>query len=387
MKWLTAIIAIIVLGLVGLGIAVQASISNVQGMTLNGDPNHFLIQQVIYFVIALVVCVALAYVDPGFWTRKEMVALILAFIVLALLSVHIPGIGKTTKGSARWISLAGLSLQPSEFVKLMAIVLMAWWQGRPGCRNGTFKQGALIPLVALGVIVFGFLSQPDFGSVIMLCAVNIPIMIASGVKIRHIAPFGVLMLIGLVVLILNDPERLSRVTSVFKISSDVVAVADDGDTYQLRQSIAALTVGGLKGSGFGNSIFKQSYLPENHTDFVFAMIGEELGFLVALPCILLFLAMMWLGMIVSLRAPNTYTKLLAFGMTLHIGLSAAVNLGVVTGLLPTKGLALPFLSYGGSSLVSSLVAVGFILSVGWRCLPLPAKPRSYYDRDRKVWIS
>ena len=386
MKWVTAILAIIVLGLVGLGIGVQASISNVQGMSLNGNPTHFLVQQIQYFGIALVACIFIAAINPEFWARKDVAVFLCFFVIIALLSVHMPVIGRSTKGSTRWIYLFGFTLQPSEFVKIVAIIIMAWWQGRPECLNTDFKQGVLIPMVGLGIIAVGFLSQPDFGSAIMLCAVNGPLMLVAGVRLKHLMPFAILGLVAISIMVLQDPERLSRVTSVVKVKAESVA-HDDGDSYQLRQSLSALESGGLKGTGFGNSVFKQDYLPENHTDFVFAMIGEELGFIVAITCLILFWLLMLCGVWISLRAPTAFTRLLSFGMTLHVGLCAGVNLGVVTGVLPTKGLALPFLSYGGSNLVSSLVAIGFIIAVGWRCPSAPKKSRSSYDPEKKVWIS
>lgn len=386
MKWLTAFLAIIVLALVGFGISVQASISNVQGMHVSGSPTHFLFQQILYFVIALVGCIAIAAINPEFWSTRRVVFPIVLFIILALLSVHVPGLGRTTKGSTRWVYLFGLSLQPSEFVKIAAILLMAWWQGRAECRNDEFTEGVLIPAIGIGIIVFGFLSQPDFGSAIMLCAICGPMILVGGGRLKHLIPLGLIAILAISVLVWLNPERRSRVISVFDVSREAVA-HDDADSYQLRQSLSALESGGLKGIGFGNSVFKQDYLPENHTDFVFAMIGEEWGFCVAMTCLFLFWLLLLCGTLISLRAPTAFTRLLAFGMTLHIGLSAGVNLGVVTGVLPTKGLALPFLSYGGSNLVSSLAAIGFILAVGWRCPSRPAQPRSACDPDRKVWIS
>lgn len=386
MKWLTAILAIIVLWLVGFGISVQASISNVHAVNISGNPTHFLFQQILYFVIAFIISIAIAAINPQFWASRHVALPMVLFVVVALLSVHVPGLGRAAKGSARWINLFGFSLQPSEFVKIAAVLLMAWWQGRSECRNERFTEGVLIPAVGIGVIVFGFLSQPDFGSAIMLCAICGPMILVGGGRLKHLLPFGLLAVAVLAILVWQNPERRSRVVSVLHVSREAVADGDE-DSYQLRQSLSALESGGLKGIGFGNSVFKQDYLPENHTDFVFAMVGEEWGFCVALTCLVLFWLLLLCGTVISLRAPTAYTRLLAFGMTLHIGLSAGVNLGVVTGLLPTKGLALPFLSYGGSNLVSSLAAIGFILAVGWRCPPRPKKPRSAYDPDRKVWIS
>lgn len=386
MKWVTAILAILVLGLVGLGIAVQASISNVQGIILNGNPNHFLTQQVFYFLIALVCCLAVAAINPDFWVRPKVPYFLCACVILALLSVHIPGIGRTTNGSTRWIYLFGISIQPSEFVKLMAIMILAWWQSRPECGNNDFKQGTLIPCIGLGLVAGGFYTQPDYGSIIMLGAVNGPILIAAGARWKHVLPLALLGGLVVAVLISQDPERRSRVTSIFGGASQEASVGND-DTYHIEQSRAAIKAGGLYGTGFGSSIFKQNYLPENHTDFVFAMICEEMGFVVALPCIFLFLWLMWCGIWISMRAPTPFTRLLAFGMSMHIGLCAGVNLGVVTGALPTKGLALPFLSYGGSSLVSSMIAIGFIIAVGLRCPSAPRASRSHYDVDRRVWVS
>ena len=296
---------------------------------------------------------------------------------MALVAVHVPGLGYRANGSTRWIRLPGLLLQPSEFVKLGAIVLSAWWLGAPGRANESFREGVAVPVLGMGVVVAGFLSQPDLGSSIMLVLVNGALLFLSGARLRWLFALAAAGLVLLAVFLAHDPVRMKRLSPVLgplrpllvkeeSAAADAFRPAVDDENYQLNMALSALGAGGWRGRGLGESLFKHRYLPENHTDFIFAMVGEELGLAATLSCVLLFLAMAAAGFYVAWRAPDRRTMLLAAGMTLQISLSAAVNVGVVTGAAPTKGLALPFLSYGGSSLIASVSTVGFLLAVAFR---------------------
>ena len=389
MKLAGAILFLCMVVLMGVGVVILTSVGNVQGARLFANPNHFWMQQLAFGAIALACCVLVACIPPSFWFDRRVAWAIAAFVLVALVAVHVPGLGYRANGSTRWIRLPGLLLQPSEFIKIAAIVLSAWWLGAPERRNAAFWEGFAVPMVGMGVIVAGFLSQPDLGSSIMLVLVNGALLFLSGARLRWLFALGAAGLVLLAVFLAHDPVRMKRLSPRAQAflrplvvlvgrgrdaaGDDALRPAADDDSYQVDMALSALGAGGWRGRGLGESLFKHRYLPENHTDFIFAMVGEELGLAATLSCVALFLAMAAAGFYVAWRAPDRRTMLLATGMTLQICLSAAVNVGVVTGAAPTKGLALPFLSYGGSSLIASVATVGFILAVGVRG-PAPERP-------------
>lgn len=390
MKLASAILFLCMVVLMGVGVVILTSVGNVQGARLFADPNHFWRQQLAFGAVSLACCLLVACIPPSFWFDRRVALALAAVVLVSLVAVHVPGLGYRANGSTRWIRLPGLLLQPSEFVKIAAVVLSAWWLGAPGRRNEAFWEGFAVPVVGMGVVVAGFLSQPDLGSSIMLVAVNGLLLFLAGARIRHLVPLVLAGLILLALFLAHDPVRMRRLSPRWQAflrplvllvgrdrgdgAGDALRPAADDENYQLNMALSALGAGGWRGRGLGESLFKHRYLPENHTDFIFAMVGEELGLAATLPCVLLFLAMAAAGFYVAWRAPDRRTTLLAAGMTLQICLAAAVNVGVVTGAAPTKGLALPFLSYGGSSLIASVATVGFLLSVGLRPGAAPARP-------------
>ena len=377
MKLASAILFLCMVVLMGVGVVILTSVGNVQGARLFADPNHFWMQQLAFGAIALSGCVVVACVPPAFWFDRRTAWLVAALVLAALVAVHVPHLGYRANGSTRWVRVGGLLLQPSEFVKLAAIVLSAWWLGAPGRRNDAFWEGVAVPVLGMGVVVAGFLSQPDLGSSIMLVLVNGALLFLSGARLRWLFALGAAGLVLLAVFLAHDPVRMKRLSPVLgplrpllvkeeSAAADAFRPAVDDENYQLNMALSALGAGGWLGRGLGESLFKHRYLPENHTDFIFAMVGEELGLAATLSCVALFLAMAAAGFYIAWHAPDRRTMLLAAGMTLQICLSAAVNIGVVTGAAPTKGLALPFLSYGGSSLIASVATVGFLLAIGFR---------------------
>ena len=376
MKWVCAALALSMLMLIGVGLVILASTGDAQGAFLGiRNPNHFAFQQARYAVIAVLGCALLACVPPSLWFRGRMPWCIAAFVVVGLLSVHTP-LGFATKGARRWITLPGFQLQPSEFVKVAVIPLTAWWAGAPGRRNRNLWEGVLIPCVGFGLVVAGFLAQSDLGSSVMMLAVNVSLLYLAGARFwKHLFPLALIALLLFFVYLVNDPVRMRRFGALDWLLPSVEQTVSDGagsggvldaDTHQVNMSRKAFARGRWTGVGLGNSICKERYLPEYHTDFILAMVGEELGLAGTLSCVALFVVMTWCGFRIAVRAPDKRLRLLAAGMTLHVCLSAAVNVGVVTGSLPTKGLALPFLSYGGSSLVASAAAIGLLLAVGLR---------------------
>ena len=375
MRWVCAALALCMLLLIGVGLVILASTGDAQGAFLGiRDPNHFAFQQARYAVIGVLACALVACVPPPLWYRGRMPLLIALFVLVALVSVHTP-LGFATKGARRWISLPGFQLQPSEFVKVAAIVLTSWWLGDPRRRADRFRDGVLLPCAALGVVVAGFLAQSDLGSSVMLLLVNGTLLFLGGVRKKVLVALGVLAALLFCAYVARDPVRLRRILGPLGLASPAaaelveegaVASAPSADTHQIDMARKAFARGRWTGVGLGNSICKERYLPEYHTDFILAMVGEELGLAGTLSCVALFVVMTCCGFRSAVRAPDKRLRLLAAGMTMHVCLSAAVNVGVVTGSLPTKGLALPFLSYGGSSLVASAAAVGLLLAVGLR---------------------
>ncbi len=362
--------------LTAVGLVAIASVGDVQSLRIHGSPNRLFLLQLGFACAGLVLAVAAARVPPSFWFRREVVVAAALLALAGLVAVHVPGLGVANKGSARWVRLGPVGVQPSEFVKIAAVLVTAWWVGDPALDKRRFVRSALVPAAWIGVLVLGLMVEPDLGSTVMLLAVNGAVLFVSGVRLRYLFVLGALAAVALGVYVAHDPERLSRITSVFgggdrteQAASAGGRAARDQDAYQLEMGLTAFAAGGATGVGLGNSLLKHSYLPENHTDFILAMVGEEMGLAATLPCLLVFFAMAVAGFRVAFLAEDPRVRLLALGLSLHLCLSGAVNVGVVTGAFPTKGLALPFLSYGGSNLVASLVAGGLLLGVAWGTKP------------------
>lgn len=343
--------------LVVLGLIMLASVSTVRAQALSGDPYLFLRRQIFWLALAAPLAVLVAHFDYHWLQRRWVMGLLLLVTIAGLTAVFIPGLGVRLYGSARWIRIGGLRMQPSEFAKLAVIMLSAAWLDRIGWRVRRFREGFLIPICLLGLIAGLLFLEPDYGAMALVGALAFAIMLAAGVRLRYLMGAAVLGMLLFALLVLHDPVRRGRVLA-FMDADGHAAIS-----HQLVQSKAALIRGGLLGVGLGNSIQKHLYLPEAHTDFIFAILGEELGLIGTLSVVLLFTLLFFCGIQISARAPDTFGKLLAFGMTLLLGLQAMVNIGVVTGLLPTTGLALPFISYGGSSLLVSMVAVGLLINI------------------------
>lgn len=365
MKWAIILLASSVLLLTLIGLVMIFSVSSVEGERIYNDGLHFVKNQGIFFLLAVITAVIIYTIPLETWFSKGMVYIFISIIVFGLIAVHIPGLGKEVKGSSRWIQLPGIRLQTSEFIKIATIFLMAWWQGLPWSKNKTLA-GTLIPCAGLGIVCIGLLLQPDFGSAIMLSLVCGLIMLTAGANaylLLGVAATGLMAIIGL---ILYDPVRIKRVFPIFELNTANSLNSEmlSGPLYQVIGAISALKHGGILGQGLGHSVYKEHYIPEYHTDFILSMIGEELGIVGTSIVELLILTILVCGLYISYKVEHFQYRLLALGMTLQISLYAIVNTAVVCGLFPTKGLAMPFLSYGGSNLLSSFIAVGFILSVG-----------------------
>ena len=367
MKVAVTTLSFCVASLLALGLVMlySSSMSQVGG--------HYLMMQLIWCVFGFVACVAAVAMDYQWLKRQEVVFTIFMFAVLLLCLVypfpHLPHLPerfiKVTKGAHRWFILPhGIRLQPSELGKLALILALAWYGDRFQRRMQTFTWGIAIPIVIIAAILGLVFIEPDRGTTILLAAVSGSILLLAGVQWKFIVPPVMLATVGLVVSILHDPMRMKRIFSWLDLEQN-----KDGVGYQAYQAMIALGSGGWTGLGLGNGRQKLGWVPEQHTDFIFSIIGEELGLTATLLIVAAFVVIAVCGLYIALHARDRFGTLLAAGITLLISLQAAINIGVVTSALPNKGLALPFISYGGSNLLAMLTCVGLLLSVARRAVP------------------
>jgi len=357
-KTIAALLAVVLI-LLSIGIVMLASASTVKGISSYHDPYYFLKRQIVWLVISLAAGVVLLRFDYHWWRRLAVPVAVAS--VLLLILVLVPHIGMEVKGSRRWLRLAFLSLQPSEFAKFSLVAVLASWMAGAGPRAQNMKEGLFIPLTWIALIAGPTLLEPDFGTAFLLGLVGMTILFVGGTRIGYLLITGTVGLCGFILMVLRDPVRLGRILSF------VMPEKYPDKAYHLIQSKVAFIRGGWFGVGLGNGIQKQFYLPEAYTDFILPIIGEELGFVATIAVVLLFFAILVCGVIISTKAPDPFGKLLGFGLTMTISYQAAINIGVVTGCLPTKGLPLPFISYGGSSLLVCLASIAVLLNIARHC--------------------
>lgn len=365
----SAVLILVVGILVLFGLVMLLSTSGPQGEKLFGDPDYFTHRQMAWLLIGLVAAVIGAKTDYHHWMKMAWPMLGVTLVMLAL--VYVPGIGLNIKGSHRWIRLpAGLTFQPSELAKFAAINALALWFGTKRRERSGFVGGILIPGAILGSMLSLIVFETDFGATVLIGATGGLMMFVAGAPFLYLLPVGVLAGGGLGWMITRNPERMDRILAFL----DPEKYAQ-GEAFQLIQALYAFVAGGATGVGLGNSLQKRHYLPEAHTDFIFAIIGEELGIVASVGVVLLFVVFMLCGLRISGRASDAGGRLMAFGITLLVTLQAAINIGVVTGRLPTKGIPLPFISFGGTSLVVTLFMVGVLLNIARQGAAVPQHRR------------
>lgn len=369
----TSILICIVLVLVALGIVMLASTSTVQGKSLFADSGYFLKRQAAWLAVGFLLALAAAQVDYHYWRSLALPVTIVAVILLVM--ALLPGVGVNVKGSSRWIRFGPLNFQPSEIAKFAAVVFLAWWMARVQRHASEFSLGLVVPLIGLGLMLGLVFIEPDFGTTMLIGMVGMTLMFVGGTRPSFLLVAGAVGLSGFTLAVMQNAERMRRITAF--LNPDKYA---KDEAFQLLNAIYAFVVGGGYGVGLGQSLQKHFYLPEAHTDFIFAIIGEELGLAASLLVVILFLGLFLCGVRISFCAPDQFGKLLGFGMTLMIAVQAAINIGVVTGSLPTKGLPLPFISFGGSSLVVSLAMVGVLINIA-RQAAEEGGPGSRFIRD------
>jgi cell division protein FtsW len=342
--------------LLGLGLVMVFSASGVLASDKYHDPAFFLKKQLVYAAVGVGLMFFVRRIPYQTYDRLVYVILFISLVLLIL--VLIPGIGVRIRSAARWIKLGPLVIQPSEFAKLAIIIFLAYSMARKQEKIRFFSIGFLPHIVVAGIFILLIEKEPDFGTAMALAGITFLMLFVGGTRLTHIF-LAVLSASPLVVyVILKNKMRLERVTTFL----DPWKYAQESG-YQLVHSLYAIGSGGFLGLGIGKSREKLFYLPDSHTDFIFSILAEEVGFIGVLIVFSLFAILIIRGLIISLRAQDNFGAYLAVGLTSLIGLQAAINLAVVSGLMPTKGLSLPFLSYGGSSLLVNMVAIGILLNI------------------------
>ncbi|MES2594931.1 MAG: putative peptidoglycan glycosyltransferase FtsW [Verrucomicrobiota bacterium] len=372
--------------LTGLGITMLASTSF---FTREGGGEAYVTvwKQVMWVGLSLVGCLVMALVDYNRWYKWRWWLLGIAGIgLLICYEWHLsqllgfkPLLAKRVNGAARWIGVGSMTVQPSELAKIVLIVMMAGWFATHQDLERTLKHGLLLPGALLGGVVLMIGGEVDLGNAAVAAAVGTGIMFVAGTRWQYLAVIIGSGIAALVTGIKLAPNRFERVIAVLDLEK-----YKDGIGLQQWVSWLAFGSGGLDGRGLGEGRMKLSYLPEAHTDFIFPMVGEELGLWGVLGTVAAFVVLIFAGMCISAYAPNRFGKLLGFGLTMLLGLEALLNMGVTTALLPNKGLPLPFVSYGGSSILAAMMAIGILINIhrqgvhlSWDQLPVIRRNRRW----------
>lgn len=350
------LIVIITFALLTIGLVMVYSASAIWAEYKFDDAFYFVKRQLIFAGLGIIAMFFIMNIDYWIWKKYSKPIIIGCFIMLIL--VLIPGIGVVRNGSQSWIGVGSFVIQPSEFMKLGMIIFLAKFLSENQKYITTVKKG-LLPSLGLAGIAFGLIMlQPDLGTGTVMIGTCVVMIFISGARIMHFAALGIAALGGFVALIISAPYRLQRITSYLDPWEDPL-----GSGFQIIQSLYAIGPGGLFGLGLGQSRQKFFYLPEPQTDFIFAILSEELGFIGGTFIILLFSLLLWRGIRVAIGAPDLFGCFLTVGIVAMIAIQVMINIGVVIGLIPVTGITLPFLSYGGSSLTLMLMAVGILLNV------------------------
>jgi cell division protein FtsW len=342
--------------LISMGTLMVYSTSSVFALEKFGDPNYFLKRHAIYLSIGLLLMFALMKINYVYLRKIVYPAYIFGLLILVL--VLIPGIGKEVSGARRWLELGSWTFQPSEIAKFILVLYLAHSLTKKKDKVDSFVVGFLSHLLFAGIYILLVLLEPDFGMSVTLIIMLFGMLFIGDVKLKFMVPLGVSSVFVVVLAVITEGYRMKRVASFLDPWKDPL-----GSGYQAIQSFVALGMGGVTGTGLGDSTQKLFFLPQAHTDFIFSIIGEELGFIGVLFVIIGFGFLLVRSLRVSIRAKDLFGCYLVFGCILLISFQAGINMAVAVGLFPTKGLTLPFISYGGTSLVTNLAAMGLILSV------------------------
>jgi cell division protein FtsW len=365
-KWLLSA----VVGLIIIGLIMVASSSVMISMKHFHEPFHFLIRQICYLSFGILVGLVVLRMDSSVWEKLSMPLLFLCLLMLVL--VLVPSIGRLVNGSRRWLALGPIGIQVSELTKLVMVFYLSGYLVRQQESVSESIVGFMKPMAILGIVSFLLLMEPDFGATVVICGTSMAMLFLAGVKLRYYLGLMLIVVSSLIALAVSSPYRVARLTAFLNPWADQY---DSG--YQLTQSLIAFGRGGWMGMGLGESVQKMFYLPESHTDFLFAVLAEELGLVGVLFVMCLYSILVIRGWSIGYNAyaqTRLFAAYTAYGLTFWLGLQATINMGVNSGMLPTKGLTLPLLSYGGASIVINCVVIALLLRIDhenrWQALGL-----------------
>ena len=347
------LLVVTVIGLIVLGLVMLSSTS-AYAPESHGSAMFLLKRQLMWLGIGVLVCAIGAGLDYHLLQKSWWIWFLLSVFLLAL--CFVPHICHRINGSRRWINI-GVTFQPSEFAKLAAIATVAWWFARDEAYSQQFWRGFMAPLAAAGILMGLIAPEVDMGTTALIGATTFLLMFIAGTRLFYLLPTVALGLSSLLVVAVKMPQRFGRLMAFMHPEKYPT------EAYQTVQGLIALGSGGVEGLGLGNGRQKMMYLPFAHTDFIFPVVGEELGLRVTLAVVLAYILFILCGTVIAMRARDRFGMLLGFGIVAIIALQAAVNIGVTTAMLPNKGLPLPFISYGGSNLVFCLLGVGILINI------------------------
>jgi cell division protein FtsW len=346
-----------VLFLVGIGIVMVYSASSALALKKFGTSYYFLKKQSIFALLGIVVLVISCHIPYHIFRSLAYPLIILA--AMLLFAILISGFGYSAGGAKRWFRIAGFTFQPSEFARFVLVIFLAYSMNKKMNRIKEFKVGFLPHVLVLCMFAVLIMLQPDFGSVVIFGAITWIMLFVGGVRISYLLGSLVLVIPIIYSLMVSADYRIERIMSFM---NPWQYSADKG--YQVIHSLLAFGTGGIWGTGIGKGYQKLFYLPEPHTDFIFSVVGEELGLIGVLIILGLYTVILWRGISIARNSRDAFGSFVAIGLTTAIGLQICVNMGVALGLLPTKGLTLPFLSYGGTSLLMNMVSIGVLMNIG-----------------------
>ena len=349
------ILIVCVTALVSIGLVMLFSTS-AYAHDAHGDAYYFLKRQGAWLAIGIVTCVVAALVDYHWWAKSWLVLFLAAAALLALCFVH--HVGLRLNGSSRWVKLGPIVFQPSELGKLAAVVALAWWFTHFEKRSRQFLHGFVFPMMLIGVLMALIVREEDLGTTMLVGATMVAVMFVAGSNPIYMALLAMAGFLGILRIATHMTERMARLVAFLDLQHH-----KDAAGLQQWESLKAFGLGGISGLGLGDSVEKMQYLPYAHTDFIFPIIGEELGLFATLLIVSAFLLVTMSGVLIALQAKDRFGMLLGFGLVINIALQACVNIGMTTALLPNKGMPLPFISSGGSNLCLCLLFTGVLLNI------------------------
>ncbi len=335
----------------------------------HGDPDYFLKRQALWLGVGIVVCIVASLIDVSFWRASWWFWFGLA--ILLLIGCFVPSFGMEINGSKRWINLRVINFQPSELAKIASVMFLAFWFTKFEANASQVLKGFFLPAMVVGVPMGLIMAEVDIGSTLLIGGTMAVLMFISGTRTGILVLLVLLGLAGIAGAVILIPERMDRFTAFLDLEK-----FREGEGLQQYQALIAFGSGGLEGLGLGLGRQKMLYVPYAHTDFIFPMIGEELGLRFTLPVVFAYLTIFVSASCICIHARNRFGMLFGFGLSFLVAFQAAVNIGVTTALLPNKGLPLPFVSYGGSNLVICLFVVGVLISLHRTAAALPQAANS-----------